>query len=689
MKNKSALRVFTIAGVAAASVVGLQFVVNSWSHTEGESLVQFQSASAKGQKGAVALTCSDIRARVGDFVKHHYSVRSFNEEISKRTFSKYFQLLDPGKNFFTAEDIESFRSYEKTLPQAVSKVDCRFISNTHDLLLKRVVEANELVDAVLSKPFDFTLDEKIETDRKKIAWAKNKEDLKERWRKQFKLAAMGLKETESNDKEINQRLKKRFQMMRKSVEERTGDEINNFFMNAFALSLDPHSTYMLPEDQDEFRVAFSLQLVGIGASLSNSDGYTVVESVIAGGAAARDGRLKKGDKIINVDSGDGNGFVDVVDMELGKVVQLIRGKKDTLVKLMILRKDENGEVKRFVLELTRDIVHLQDGEARSDVKEVNGKKIGVINLPGFYIDYRGNKNSDDFRSASGDTLREIKKLNDQKVDGIVFDLRRNGGGDLGECVKLTGLFIDRGPVVQVAGRDGDVESLDDKNSGAAYTGPLLVLTSKMSASASEIFAGAIQDYGRGIIAGDSRTYGKGTVQNVIDIAGTLSRPDNGALKVTISKFYRPSGKSNQERGVPSDVVIPDLLEVADISESENDYVLPYSTIEPRRWFRPIQDLSGVIDQLKKKSAERVSESKEFVELKEKMEKAEKEQENTQLSLKIESKKGPKATPSPAPTAPPSDTERNVVISKEDIQLHEAMNILVDSIALVGKKDWTR
>lgn len=660
------------------------------------------SAHAEGQKpkDGSYLTCAALRERTRDFVKVHYSVRKFDTEIAQRTFNKFFQLLDPGKNFFTQSDVDSFKPYETKLHENVGKVDCRFISEVYAVYLKRVQESALSLDVVLKTPFDYAVDESIETDRKKIPWAKNNDELRDRWRKLLKFTAMGMRETEPDWNKLTSRLKKRYALVRKSMTEKSMDDVNGIFLNAFALSLDPHSQYLMPEDQDEFKVAFSLQLVGIGASLTQQDGYTIVDSVIAGGAAARDGRLKKGDKITAVDSGDGNGFTDVVDMDLSKVVTLIRGKKDSHVKLILLRKDLNSEVARITLDLVRDVVRLQDGEAHSDVMQVNGKKIGVINLPSFYIDYQGSRsNADDFRSSSGDMAREIKRLTSQGVDGIVLDLRRNGGGDLSECVRITGQFIEKGSVVQIEGRGGDVESLDDRDSGTLYNGPLGVLISKQSASASEILAGAIQDYGRGLIMGNSRTYGKATVQNVMEVPGSKGRESDGAIKVTISKFYRPSGKSNQERGVPSDIVIPDILEVADISEAENDYVLPYTTIAQHKGFKPLQDFGPLLEGLRKKSEDRVKGAKEFKEIFENIEKAKKEKANTSLSLKIADKKPSKGqtkgtptagaipTPSPTPT-PDRDAQGNQVIRPDDSELAEAAQILVDSIQMLGpKSDW--
>jgi len=712
----------TLAGLVALGLAVPLVVVPRLTGRWGgdEVLASSQAARNAAQKSSF-LTCSAVRDRTRDFVKLHYSVRRFDEEISSRTFGKFFQLLDPGRNFFLQKDIDSFKDMERKLGEAVARTDCRFIADVYALYLKRMDESAKLIDGVLQKKFDFTADEKIETDRKKISWAKDESELKERWRRLMKFNAMGLVETEKDWTKIRERLEKRNSLVRKSMAEKTNDDMNGIFLNAFALSLDPHSSYYMPEDQDEFKVAFSLQLVGIGASLSQQDGYTVVEALIPGGAASRDGRLKKGDKIVSVDSGDGTGATDVVDMDLSKVVMLIRGKKDSRVVLHVLRKNDKGEVAREKIDLMRAVVHLADSEARSDVMTVRGKKIGVINLPSFYIDYQGSRSGEDYRSSAGDMVREIRKLRAQNVDGIVIDLRRNGGGDLSECIRMTGLFINKGPVVQVQNRGGDVESLDDKDSGLAYSGPLAVLISKQSASASEIFAGAMQDYGRGIILGNSRTYGKATVQNVIEVPGSKGRESDGAVKVTISKFFRPSGRSNQERGVPADIMIPDVFEVADVSEGENDYVLPYTTISPQKHFQALQNVSSVLETVKAKSDARVKANAEFKKVFDAIEKAKKEKENTQLSLRIEDKKSTLAgakdasgkdskdsknagaqdskgnkvgqtTPVKEVTkAPDVDAEEpGKVILAADIQLKEAGEILVDSVEALGNKtDWTR
>ncbi len=713
IKRKGFALAMTLGAVMAASL-GFQVFV----YPKIRSNFQATSSRDANKRPANSgfLSCSTMQGRVRDFLRAHYLHRRFDEELSKRTYQRYFQMLDPGRNFFLAEDIAAFAKYENEVPAALAKTDCNFISDIYTLYLKRMDESIKTIGDILKTPMDFNIDEKLETDRKKIDWAKTEAERTERWRKLLKFTALNLRETEKDWTVIANRINKRYTLLKKSVQERSTDEVHSFFLNAFATSLDPHSQFMAPQDQEEFKVAYSLQLVGIGASLTQQDGYTTVEALIPGGAASRDGRLQKGDKIIAVDSGDGTGFVDVIDMDLSKVVQLIRGTKGTVVKLQILRKDPiSNETKRELLELVRDVVHMADSEARSDVMTINGKKIGVINLPSFYIDYQGSKSGKkDFVSSSNHIDRELKKLTAQKVDGVILDLRRNGGGDLDECLKLSGFFVDKGSIVQVQNRDGTVESKNDPEDGVRYAGPLAVLISKQSASASEILAGAVQDYGRGLILGNSRTYGKASVQTVIDLPGSGGRDSDGAMKVTVSKFFRPSGKSNQVLGVESDIQIPDVFEVTDVGEGENDFPLPHTTINAYSGLKPIQNLSSVIPQLRQRSENRVRAAQDFKEIFVAIDKAKKEKDNTLLSLKaadkpladatdlnagqkVASTNDTKATQTAAKGKEKNGRERksrfddpNIVIRPEDQQLKEAGHILVDSIELLGgKTDWTK
>lgn len=650
------------------------------------------------------LTCPSVRNRVGGYLKQHYSFRKFTPELSQRTFQKLFQYLDPGKSFFLAQDIEQFRSYETTLDKAMARLDCSFITDTYTLFLQRVRESQPMVDAILGKTFDFTKDESIETDRKKIDWATTAEDLRERWRQQLKFMAMSLREAEPDAAEVTRKLKKRHELMRKAAEERTPDEIYDVFMKAFAFSLDPHSYHYTREELEDFEVNFKTALEGIGATLTSQDGYTVIDALIPGGPAARDGTLQSADKIIAVDSGDGSGFTNVVDMQLSKVVQLIRGKKGTTVRLTILRKGEDGEVTKFNTELVRDKVNIPDAVAKSRVIEVEKKRVGWIELPSFYIDYAACRvNRKGCRSSANDVLREIEKVKKENVDGIVLDLRFNGGGDLGECVRLVGEFIDEGPVVQVQDSRGEIDHLDDPEAGVVYSGPMVVLVSKQSASASEILAGAIQSYGRGLIVGDSRTYGKGTVQKVIELPGTGGAGSDGALKVTEQKFFLPSGSSNQSRGVVADLVVPSPMDGIEIGEEFNDYALPHSEIPSARGFTGIRDFTPLLAELRKRSQARIEKSEEFKNVFELIKKA--KEDETVFSLKIDEKKEKKdkkdeksvkskkdANKTDDDDKAKKDPRRKSRTSTDksedpDFQVIEAAHILLDAVELTKSSDW--
>lgn len=733
------LSLITAAVVSTGGRSGNVLSTTAWAAEAAErpSAVVTQSSDAFPHGKSTYLACKDLRKRIREFLRVHYAFDTFNNELSTRTFEMFFRLMDPGKMYYLAADIEKLRKYQNILPKEVTRGRCDFIYEAYNLMLKRMDEAHLIAEELLKKPFDYTVDEEIETDRSKILWAEDAGVLRERWRKTLKFIYMGLIEADPDEDSARTRLLKRYTRFRKNFVERSTDEAHATLLNAFAASLDPHSSYFKPRDQDDFKISFALELVGIGASLTQRDGYTIVDSIIPGGAAARDGRLKKEDKIITVDPGTGDPAVDVVDMDLSKVVQYIRGKKGTTVTLTILRKDPAGDVKRLNLSLVRDVVKLSDGEAKSDVLSIGNRKFGVISLPSFYLDYEGSRDrSKDFRSSARDVAREVIALKQKKVDGIILDLRSNGGGDLGECIRMTGLFIEEGPIVQIQERDRRVSSQSDLSPGAVYNGPMALLINKQSASASEIIAGALQDYGRAIIVGNSRTYGKGTVQNVIEIPGHGGRPSDGALKVTISKFFRPSGKSNQEIGVTADVMIPSVLDVFDFSEAKQDHVLKTSTIKPHKDFKLLRDFSDVAQSLTNRSTERIANSKDWEKVFQAISEAEKEKESTLLSLK----KNPPAADSPAAAQKSTETatdkkssqtkpskaagsahkasqdqpeldpeskegsslsdadhakdsdsgesegERSVV-RPDDLELAEAAAILGDAIDLVGSSNW--
>jgi carboxyl-terminal processing protease len=651
-----------------------------------------QSASIAGARSPAnpVLSCSEVRARVGQFLDLHMAFKNFENQLSKRTFKRLFDFLDGGKYYFLEQDIEQLRVWEEKIDDLVSQADCRFLSEMYAVFLKRVKERNDVAMNLLAAPFRFDVEEDMLVDNKKVGWAKDSKELDERWRKRIKFQVLNMKDPDGEEK-ARERLKKRYEQARKALEDQTSDDIFNILINSVASSLDPHSTFMLPADQEDFNIRLGNSLEGIGATLREINGYVVVDALIPGGAAQRDARIRAGDKIIGVDSGDGSGLTDAIDMPLNKVVRLIRGKKGTTVKLLLLRKNESGtgEMERLTISIVRDAVKLTASSAKGGVLELDGKKLGVIKLPAFYTDFScRNRFGQECRGASYDVQVELRKLQAQKIEGLILDLRSNGGGDLQESVRLTGMFIPEGTVVQTVDRRRQTRFQQDQDPAVQYAGPLAILVNKQSASASEIVAGAIQDYGRGLILGNSHTYGKGTVQVVQEVPGTNGRRSNGAIKVTQSKFYRPNGKSNQSKGIESDVVIPDLLEIYDISEKENEFALPWDIIKSSPDFKTLQDLHGIVPQLIDLSSKRVAKSKEFAELTQKMEKLKKERDKGTTSLKEEPKKDEKKQTKTEAERNKSMDE-NLVIRKEDIELYEAGRILGDAMEILkSRKNWT-
>jgi carboxyl-terminal processing protease len=631
------------------------------------------------------LSCREVRNRIDIFFQNHYVFRSFDKELSRRTYSKFFEGLDPGKFYFLKSDLGQFSKYEDKIDDFVAKADCGFIGEIHKVFLSRVKERSTYADTLLAKPFQFNVAEEMSVGKQE--WATDLNQINERWRKRIKFQVMTMKDPDGEPK-ARERLKRRYDQIRRSFEDMNSDEVNNIFVNALSLSLDPHSTHLLPVEQEDFTIRMGNQLEGIGATLQEVDGYITVQAVIAGGAAQRDGRLKVGDKIVAVDSGDGQGTVDLIDMELSKAVRLIRGKKGTRVVLQVLRNSDRGTAERVTIPIVRDAVKIASAEAKSEAVEVKGKKLGVVRLPSFYTDF--NCRTRFLRECGGaaiHVLREIKKMNDAKVDGVLLDLRNNGGGDLGESIQLTGLFIEEGPVVQTVDRRRSRRPLMDSDPAQQYAGPLVVLINKHSASASEIVSGALQDYRRAVVVGDSHTYGKATVQVVQEIPGTDGRQTNGALKITQQKFYRPSGKSNQEIGVQSDIVIPSLLEASDVGEKENDYVLKNDMIHQSPGFRVTGRVDAFIPALATASRDRVSQSKEFSELKEKIEKSRKEKDRAALSLLEDAKSKAERMKNKEKEELELKEMRdeNIVVRKSDIQLGEALNILRDLVELSNQR----
>ena len=573
--------------------------------------------------------------------KAHILHPKINDEVSAHAFEAFLKNIDPMKSYFLASDIEEFKPYETKLDDLLKKNDIQFAYVAYKKYLERLEQVMPIVHQQIDSQHDFTVAESIAVDAKEIGFAKDFNEITDRWRKTIKLSVLSLRSDGKSDTEIKETLHKRYRNVYNMKSKTDVDELLELYLTSITTVLDPHTTYMAPQESADFGIHLKLELKGIGATLRPDDGATVVESVVPGGAADLDGRIKMGDQIVAVAQDDGSSPVETQDMKLKDVVKMIRGEAGTRVKLHVKTK-AGGDIK--VYEITRALIKLEDSAARSEIVEDGTKpdgslyKFGYINLPSFYLDMDGARSGKaNFRSTTADMRKILTDFRNAKVDAVVLDLSRNGGGSLPESVSTTGLFIDRGSVVQVKSPDGQVESLDDEERGVAWDGPLIVKISQMSASASEIFAGAIQDYGRGIIVGDPKTHGKGTVQTLMDLAPYIDDPAAkkaaGALKLTIQQFYLPDGRSTQLEGVSSDVVLPSITAKLDISESDLDYPLPVDRVAPRphKNYRMVDSAMKIM--LQHAADQRIAKSTEFEKLFLKIDQYVKQKDDKTYSLK--------------------------------------------------------
>lgn len=574
--------------------------------------------------------------------RYHYKKTDINDSLSSTILDRYLKTLDYNRSYFLASDIADFEKYRYELDDDLKIGRLKPAYDIFNLYMERLKERQDYIHNVLKKEFDFSVDEKYEFDRKNASWAKDKSELDELWRKRLKNEALNEKLKGKEWAKVSETLDKRYSSFEKRMLQLKSEDVFQLFMNQFTEAIDPHTNYLSPMTSDNFKMQMSLSLEGIGASLMNEDEYTTVKEVIPGGPAYKSKLLKVNDKIVGVAQGEEGEMVDVINKSLDDVVKLIRGPKGTLVRLQILASDAGVNAKPKEIKLVRDKIKLEEQAAKKEVIETtrNGApyKVGVITLPAFYFDYeaqaRGEK---DYKSTTKDVKRLLKELKEEKVDGVIMDLRDNGGGSLQEAIDLTGLFIKKGPVVQVRNSDGSVEVGTDTDEEIFYDGPLAVLVNRSSASASEIFAGAIQDYHRGIIVGE-RTYGKGTVQNLIDL--NRFPKDNGAkygqLKVTIAKFYRVDGGSTQRLGVVPDVKFPSMIDTTEYGESSEPSALPWDKITPTQ-YESYKKLGNIVPELNKRHEERMKNNPIFNNLFEEIQEIKEERQQKTVSL-MESKR---------------------------------------------------
>lgn len=585
----------------------------------------------------------NIAMSVGRLLEEgHYTHQPLNDEMSRKILRTYLELLDFSHLFFTEQDVEAITAkYGGSLDDDVLLGNLKPAYEIYDLYQKRVDERVAKVKEFLkTPPTEFKGDNTIEISRQKAPWPKDAAEADTLWQARIINELLQEKLSEHPIEPGPQLVARRYDRLARNVHEEDRDEQMKLFLDSLAQSYDPHSEYLSKADLKNFSINMGLSLVGIGAMLRSDDGYAKIESLVPGGPAQTDGRLKVGDKITAVAQGNSE-FNDVRDLRLDKVVEQIRGKKGSKVRLLVIPADATDPSKRKMVELVRDEIKLKDQEARADIimkKNDKGEpvKLGWLTLPSFYADMDHHQ-----KSTTKDVLALLKRLKKENIQGLVVDLRRNGGGSLEEAISLTGLFLKNGPIVQTKSSNGNIVVSSDPDSGIAYGGPLIVLTSRQSASASEIFAAALQDYARAVVVGDKQTFGKGTVQTILEIGkftsllGSHSQED-GALKLTIQKFYRVAGGSTQLQGVVSDIVLPSLTDLPEFGEGALKNCLPYDEVPKAKytkWSSPL-----FIDELKRRSEARVQGDPEFHYVMEDMERMRKKIDENRISLNEETRR---------------------------------------------------
>jgi len=628
---------------------------------------------------------SSVEKAVGNLLSvNHYKKRKVDNTLSSEMFESYLDLLDNGKFYFLQSDIDEFeQQYRFQFDDAVKSGDLSGAFFIFNRFQKRLRSRHGFIEELLEKDFDFTVDEYFNVEREDASWAETESQLQEIWRKRVKNEVLGLRLAGKEAEDIAETLRKRYNNILKRIDQTDSEDVFNLYLNAFAESFDPHTSYMSPQMSDDFKIRISKSLEGIGATLQIEDEFTKVVEIVPGGPADKSGLLHPNDRIIGVGQGDNEEIVDVIGWRISDVVQLIRGPKDSKVRLQILPAEAPVYGEPEEIEIIRDKVRLSDRMAKSEIQEVEfgGKsfKIGIIEIPDFYFDYESMQNGDpDFASTSRDVKRLLADLNEASVDGVIIDLRQNGGGYLSEAINLTGLFIKDGPVVQVRTVQGEIEEQKDEDQGVYYDGPLAVLVDRLSASASEIFAAAIQDYGRGIVVG-SPTFGKGTVQSIIPLERLRmfdgSEERLGQVKLTVAKFYRINGHSTQHEGVTPDFQLPSRYQAMEVGESDYENALLWDEIGGASYDPWKDGIRNFIPELVENFKVRLNDNPEYRYLQEDIKQILQQRENTLISLQEEKRKREKEEADAA--GKQRENERSESGIDGDLFLTETQNILCD------------
>jgi len=547
--------------------------------------------------------------------RFHYDAKPLDDAMSQKIFNDYLKALDGSKLFFTQADVDKFAPLKTKLDDAIWNRDLSGPFAMFNLYVKRALDRFEYARGLLKQHFDFTTDATFDLDRKNAPWPKDAQALDALWKKRVMNDWLRLKLTGKKPADIRKVLDRRYKGYIDRIHQLDGQDAFQLFMDTVARTTDPHTDYFGPRRAENFAIAMRLSLEGIGAVLQEDNDYTQIRELVPGGPASDSGQIHVGDRIVGVAQGKDGCMMDVIGWRLDDVVDKIRGKKGTVVRLEIIPAKAGLDGKHTVVTLTREKVTIKEQAAKKKIIKVTegGKThlIGVIDLPSFYEDFAARSAGDpDYKSATRDVAKLLKELKQKGVDGIIVDLRNNGGGSLSEAVNLTGLFIDKGPVVQVRQSDGSVEVDADTDPGMVWAGPLAVMVNRGTASASEIFTSALKDYGRGIVIGEP-TFGKGTVQNLVNLDRFGSHPGKkptyGELKMTIAKFFRINGGSTQLRGVKPDIGFPKNGDDKDFGEDTYDNALPWTHIAPAK-YRKVADLESLVPVLEKKHQQRVAKS---------------------------------------------------------------------------------
>lgn len=594
--------------LSSASILGLTALLVAH-FAYGTLANQPTNSSVDGKLHPLPIHTETTRNIVDALSSRHYVSTELTDELSSRIYDAYIEDLDPSRSYFLQSDIDQFEMYRYILDNALKKGELdpafQIFNRYHERVINRLAKIVETLKLGLDQ-FDFTIDESLVLDRSDEAWASEDAELDELWRKRLKNSVLNLKLADKEDDKILELLLKRYENRLSRTKQTNSEDVYQLYMNAFTSTYDPHTQYFSPRTSENFNINMSLSLEGIGAVLQREDEFTKVVRLVPAGPADKSKLLHPDDRIIAVGQGIEGELVDVVGWRLDEVVQLVRGRKNSVVRLEIIPKNVKDQ-SSHVIEITRNTVKLEEQSAKSEIIEIEQfghvHKIGVIDIPTFYIDFKAlQQNDKNYKSTTRDVRNLLRELKQAKVDGIIIDLRDNGGGSLQEANFLTGLFINRGPTVQIRSKNNKVDRLVDTDARTTYDGPLAILVNRLSASASEIFAGAIQDYQRGLIIG-SQTFGKGTVQSLIPL-------NRGQLKLTQAKFYRISGASTQHQGIKPDIEFPASYDSESIGESTLDKPLPWDQIKPTE-YQLKSDIRQVVSQLRSLHEQRTRDDPDF------------------------------------------------------------------------------